>query len=80
MYSFFKIGPLHYKAINFNTEKKKSKKVYDDISKISGISFLQNGKYIVVRDYLTVKVWDVTNSKNPVSSMMVEEALKNKLC
>lgn len=51
----------------------------DLISNISSASFTQNGKYIVSRDYLTVKIWDVANTKKPVNTVILHEGLKSKL-
>jgi serine/threonine-protein phosphatase 2A regulatory subunit B len=34
----------------------------------------------VSRDFLTVKIWDVCNTKKPVNTITVNEALKSKLC
>ncbi len=50
------------------------------ISNISSATFTPNAKYIVTRDYLSVKVWDVCNSKKPVSCTILNEGLKSKLC
>lgn len=50
------------------------------ISNISSATFTSNGKYMVTRDYLSVKVWDVCNSKKPLSCTILNEGLKSKLC
>lgn len=50
------------------------------ISCYSSGEFTPNGKYLITRDFLTVKVWDICNSKKPVNSFMVQEGLKGKLC
>jgi serine/threonine-protein phosphatase 2A regulatory subunit B len=50
------------------------------ISNISSATFTPNGKYMVTRDYLSVKVWDICNSKKPVSCTILNEGLKSKLC
>lgn len=50
------------------------------ISCYSSADFTASAKYLVTRDFLTVKVWDVCNTKKPVSSVMVQEGLKGKLC
>jgi serine/threonine-protein phosphatase 2A regulatory subunit B len=50
------------------------------ISCYSSADFTPNAKYLITRDFLTVKVWDVCNTKKPVSSVMVQEGLKGKLC
>lgn len=41
---------------------------------------MNGNKYIVGRDYLTVKVWDITKVDKPIVSITVQEALKSKLC
>lgn len=50
------------------------------ISNISSATFTKNCKYIVSRDYLTVKIWDICNNKKPVNTIMLHEGLKSKLC
>lgn len=50
------------------------------ISSYSSINFMNGNKYIVGRDYLTVKVWDVSKAEKPIVSITVQEALKSKLC
>lgn len=50
------------------------------ISSYSSIDFMNNNKYIVGRDYLSVKVWDITKTDKPILSVTVQEALKSKLC
>lgn len=44
----------------------------DLISNISSASFTKNSKYIVSRDYLTVKIWDVCNPKKPLNTIMLQ--------
>jgi serine/threonine-protein phosphatase 2A regulatory subunit B len=58
----------------------KSNYLLNLISNISSATFMQNGKYMVSRDYLTVKVWDICNTKKPVSCTVLNEGLKSKLC
>lgn len=41
---------------------------------------MKNGKYIVARDFLTVKVWDVCQNKKPVLEVILQENYKQKLC
>jgi serine/threonine-protein phosphatase 2A regulatory subunit B len=50
------------------------------ISSYSSADFLKGGKYLVSRDFLTVKIWDVCNTKKPVGVVSVQESLKGKLC
>ncbi|KAI8831941.1 hypothetical protein CcCBS67573_g04669 [Chytriomyces confervae] len=50
------------------------------ISSISDISFSQDGRFILARDYLTLKVWDIKMSAKPVQVVNIHEHLKGKLC
>lgn len=50
------------------------------ISSISGIRFSNNGRYMISRDYLSVKVWDLNMDSRPVESYLVHEYLRSKLC
>ena len=50
------------------------------ISSYSSVDFIKGGKFIVSRDFLTVKVWDVCNTKKPVNTITVQEGIKGKLC
>jgi serine/threonine-protein phosphatase 2A regulatory subunit B len=50
------------------------------ISSISGIRFSNNGRYMISRDYLSVKVWDLNMDSKPVESYLVHEYLRSKLC
>lgn len=50
------------------------------ISSISDAKFVSDGRYIISRDYLTMKVWDVNMEKKPVSVIPVHEFLKMHLC
>jgi serine/threonine-protein phosphatase 2A regulatory subunit B len=50
------------------------------ISSYSSATFTPNSRYIVSRDYLTVKIWDLANCKKPVANITVQDSLKSKLC
>ncbi|KAG5459382.1 MAG: hypothetical protein BJ554DRAFT_216 [Olpidium bornovanus] len=50
------------------------------ISSIADVKFAQDGRYIVARDYMTLKVWDVAMEKRPVRTIRVHEHLRGKLC
>jgi len=73
-------------------KKKKKKIVYgedDDssnktffseiISSISDVKFSPNGRHIISRDYLTLKIWDVNMESKPVQTILIHD-LRNKLC
>lgn len=50
------------------------------ISSISDIKFSRDGRYIVSRDYLTLKVWDVNMESKPVKVIPIHDHLRSKLC
>jgi len=50
------------------------------ISSISDIKFTRDGRYIVARDYLTLKVWDVNMEAKPVRVIPIHDHLRAKLC
>ncbi|NXM55172.1 2ABD phosphatase, partial [Illadopsis cleaveri] len=50
------------------------------ISSISDVKFSHNGRYMMTRDYLSVKVWDLNMENRPVETYQVHEYLRSKLC
>eukprot|EP00112_Aurelia_sp_Birch-Aquarium-sp1_P025656 Seg8655.1 transcript_id=Seg8655.1/GoldUCD/mRNA.D3Y31 product="Serine/threonine-protein phosphatase 2A 55 kDa regulatory subunit B gamma isoform" protein_id=Seg8655.1/GoldUCD/D3Y31 len=50
------------------------------ISSIADVKFSHSGRYMLTRDYLTVKVWDLHMEKQPVETYQVHEYLRSKLC
>ncbi|ODV91327.1 hypothetical protein CANCADRAFT_32004 [Tortispora caseinolytica NRRL Y-17796] len=50
------------------------------ISSISDFKFSQDGRYIVSRDYLTVKIWDVAMEREPIKTINTHEHLQKRLC
>lgn len=50
------------------------------ISSISGIRFSNNGRYLISRDFVSVKVWDINMNSRPVECYHVHEFLRSKLC
>lgn len=50
------------------------------ISSISGIKFSNNGRYLISRDYMSIKVWDINMESRPVETYQVHEYLRSKLC
>ena len=47
---------------------------------ISDIKFTPDGRYILARDYLTVKVWDTHMEREPMAVIPLHEYLRPKLC
>lgn len=51
------------------------------IASVSDIAFSPCGRYVLSRDYLTVKLWDLVNvGRGPVKSFPVHPFLSQKLC
>jgi hypothetical protein len=51
------------------------------ISSISDLQFSRDsGRYLMVRDFMSVKVWDLQMTSRPVESYAVHEYLRGKLC
>ncbi|XP_059644302.1 serine/threonine protein phosphatase 2A 55 kDa regulatory subunit B beta isoform-like isoform X2 [Cornus florida] len=50
------------------------------IASISDIKFGKEGRYILSRDYMTLKLWDINMDSGPVSTFQVHEYLRPKLC
>lgn len=50
------------------------------ISSISDIRFSNDGRYILSRDYLSLRIWDVNMPNRPVKTINVHEHLRSKLC
>lgn len=47
---------------------------------ISDVKFSHDGRYIVSRDYMTVKIWDLAMELKPVKTINVHEHLRDRLC
>ena len=50
------------------------------IASISDAKFSRDGQYIVARDYMTLKLWDVRHEARPVETFRIHDQLKSKLC
>ncbi|KAG7143518.1 Protein phosphatase PP2A regulatory subunit B like protein [Verticillium longisporum] len=50
------------------------------ISSISDVRFSFDGRYILSRDYLTVKIWDINMERQPVKTIPIHEHLRPRLC
>nr|XP_028962325.1 serine/threonine protein phosphatase 2A 55 kDa regulatory subunit B beta isoform-like [Malus domestica] len=50
------------------------------LASISDIKFAQNGRHILSRDYMTLKLWDINMDSGPVATFQVHEHLRPKLC
>ena len=50
------------------------------IQSVSDIKFSQDGRYILSRDYLTLKIWDINMDNQPVQTINIHDELRSKLC
>lgn len=50
------------------------------ISSISDVKFSRDGRFIMARDYMTIKIWDINMEKKPVRTIHMHDHLQNKLC
>mmetsp|Transcript_5290 Transcript_5290/g.9393 ORF Transcript_5290/g.9393 Transcript_5290/m.9393 type:complete len:504 (+) Transcript_5290:229-1740(+) len=49
------------------------------IASLSDIKFTNDGRYIVSRDYLTLKIWDINMESTPVKTIKIHEHLRSRL-
>ncbi|RLN90855.1 hypothetical protein BBJ28_00012188, partial [Nothophytophthora sp. Chile5] len=49
------------------------------IASISDIKFSPDGRYIIARDFLTLKVWDINMNSHPVQTINIHEHLRPRL-
>lgn len=45
------------------------------VSSVSDVKFSHSGRYLLTRDYLTVKVWDLNMENKPVETYQVSHLL-----
>ncbi|CAO3622293.1 unnamed protein product [Cunninghamella echinulata] len=50
------------------------------ISSVSDVRFSQDGRYILSRDYLGLKIWDINMNNRPVQTIQIHDQLRNRLC
>jgi serine/threonine-protein phosphatase 2A regulatory subunit B len=50
------------------------------IASVSDAHFTRDGRYIVSRDYLTLKVWDINMESRPVKTINIHDYLRARLC
>ncbi|XP_037025726.1 protein phosphatase PP2A 55 kDa regulatory subunit isoform X1 [Bradysia coprophila] len=50
------------------------------ISSISDVKLSNSGRYMISRDYLSIKVWDLQMDSTPIETYPVHEYLRSKLC
>jgi len=61
-------------------DKKEKKSFFSEvIGSISDVKYSQDGRYILARDYLKLKIWDVNMDAEPVKVFDVHDYVKSKL-
>ncbi|KAI9319403.1 protein phosphatase PP2A regulatory subunit B [Dichotomocladium elegans] len=50
------------------------------ISSVSDVKFSNDGRYILSRDYLTLKIWDINMDNKPVETIYIHDQLRSRLC
>lgn len=50
------------------------------ISSINDIKFSPCGRYLLSRDYMTLKLWDINMDAGPLAAYPVHESLRGKVC
>lgn len=80
-----KLGDMRQQALcdrhakTFADKKEKKSFFSEVIGSISDVKFSPDGRYIMARDYLKLKIWDVNMDAEPVKVFEVHEHIKSKL-
>ena len=70
-----------YSAVFEEPEDPSNRSFFSEIiSSISDVKFSHSGRYIMTRDYLTVKVWDLNMENRPIETYQVHDYLRSNLC
>jgi serine/threonine-protein phosphatase 2A regulatory subunit B len=65
----------------FVASSKRSKGIFSDmVNFISCVKFSADGRYLFVRDYFAVTVWDMQMESRPLKTISIQEFLSPKLC
>lgn len=66
----------------FEEEEDPSNKSFfsEIISSVSDVKFSKDGRYLLSRDYLTLRIWDINMESRPLKTINVHDHLRSKLC
>jgi len=69
-------------ATEFEEEEDPSNRSFfsEIISSISDVKFSQDGRYMLSRDYLSLKIWDINMDSRPIRTIQIHDHLRGKLC
>lgn len=59
-----------YRSPN-STQNRQRNHLLDAVSSISSATFTKNGKYLISRDCLSVKIWDIAVPNKPITSILI---------
>lgn len=79
-YIVFKINVYRYFSVFEEPEDPCNRSFFSElISSIADVKFSHNGRYMLTRDYLSMKVWDLHMENKPIETYHVHEYLRSKL-
>lgn len=71
----------HAKSFEEQQQDSDSRSFFSEIiASISDVKFSHSGRYLISRDYLYVKLWDLHMDSRPVETFPVHDFLRTKLC
>eukprot|EP00055_Hartaetosiga_balthica_P011998 m.56558 g.56558 ORF g.56558 m.56558 type:complete len:440 (+) comp7803_c1_seq1:127-1446(+) len=70
----------HSKQFEVEIDPAKKSFFSEIISSVSDVKFSHDGRYIMSRDYLTIKIWDLQMEREPIEEYNVHNYLKPRLC
>ena len=80
--TWFAISYCLFSNVVFEEQEDPSSKSFfsEIISSISDVKFSRDGRFIMSRDYLTLKVWDINMEQKPLLTINIHDQLRSKLC
>ena len=68
-------------AVFEETEDPANRSFFSEIiASISDVKFSHCGRYFLTRDFLTLKLWDLTMERGPLETYHMHDYLRSKLC
>ena len=76
----FVLISMHFFAFSAVYQNKKGEGFFSEVlESVSDARFTPDGRYIIARDYLTTKIWDVNMDRKPLHVFEVQDYLENYL-
>ncbi|KAJ3262320.1 protein phosphatase 2A regulatory subunit cdc55 [Boothiomyces macroporosus] len=58
-----------------------SKSFFSDVvASVSDVKFSPDGRHMIARDYMTIKLWDLHMESQPIKTMSIHDHLESKFC